>query len=885
MNLSYHQTRKQELKKPTLDKADMQGLIVRGYKTLTAATFILLKITNKVAARKYIRYLAENYITTGEKPNGRDNRHNNDPEKAVNIAFTNTGIASLANENILESFSREFKEGMSFSNGNEGAHEAAERTMMLGDLGLNHPDRWHWGSQEKPVDCVLMVYAKNKKALNDLIKEVFTDQQQGVEIVYVAGTYEYNPRNTKEHFGFMDGISQPIIKGLSKENMVADKQTLINPGEFILGYRNEYKHFSPSPCIEDKKDISGLEPHRVFSDQKDLGRNGTYLVFRQIEQHVEKFWDHLYKHSKEAAASRTEMAVKLGAKMIGRWPDGRPLVQAPSAACPVSDPTLNNFNYAETDKYGVQCPLGAHIRRTNPRDHVHAGRGIEDSLEMSKKHRMLRRGRIYGEPLDKDFDIDNMIHCKQVIQQNGSNTATTPVTTNAFKENENAVRGLHFICLVSDIARQFEFVQNVWANTSTFGGLCNEVDPVISPRPTKDQPHCHEFTTPQEIIRNRYLNVPEFTTVVGGAYFFMPGIKALKFIVTHEADSFMKPTSQHMIPEEMTSGCPMANINEVSHKVIVYLRGILKKKYDNKMPKRVFHTKTIGLVKATVQVANNLPPELQIGLFKEPKTYDAWIRFTNGSSGISPDKNSGIRGMAIKVLNVPGSSSTDNYNEAPTQDIVLSTSPIFAPGTGALQLHAVKLVLGTWYEKAVSGVKLLFSCFRGASAFIRSFVITPNVLEELYYSGTPYLFGEKNAIKWHAKPLKTITNTMPGKHDKNFLRKRLIKDLGKHSKEDIAFALFVQFQTNKITEPIDDATIPWKTPFYQVATITVPKQEIDTDEIKEMDETISFCPGNAMPEHAPLGSVNMVRKKVYEQLAKERKQHLQSKHINFQKIG
>ena len=109
-------------------------------------------------------------------------------------------------------------------------------------------------------------------------------------------------------------------------------------------------------------------------------------------------------------------------------------------------------------------------------------------------------------------------------------TDNTKGTTNGDKETKIS-RGLHFICMVSDIARQFEFVQNVWANTSTFAGLCNEVDPVISPRPTKGQPHCHEFTTPQQIIRNRYTNVPEFTTLVGGAYFFMPGIKALKYII------------------------------------------------------------------------------------------------------------------------------------------------------------------------------------------------------------------------------------------------------------------------------------------------------------------------------------------------------------------
>jgi hypothetical protein len=338
----------------------------------------------------------------------------------------------------------------------------------------------------------------------------------------------------------------------------------------------------------------------------------------------------------------------------------------------------------------------------------------------------------------------------------------------------------------------------------------------------------------------------------------------------------MKPTSQYMIPEEMTSGCPMANINDVSHKVIVYLSGILKKKYRNKPPKRIFHTKTIGLVKATVQVAADLPPELQIGLFKAPKTYDAWIRFTNAHSYLSPDKKRQIRGMAIKLLNVPGSSSPDNYHEAPTHDILLSTSRNFAPGNGALQLSGVKFLLGNLLEKLVSIIRISLSFFRGALAFKRSFIITPNVLEEMYYSGTPYLFGEKNAIKWHAKPLKNITSVMPRNPDNDFLQDRLMQDLSIGSKENIAFALFVQFQKDEVTEPIDDTTISWETPFHQVATITIPKQEMNT----KMEEIISFCPGNAMPEHAPLGSVNMVRKKVYEQLAKERKQYLHSKHTN-----
>ena len=529
-----------------LQTSDMQGLIVRGYKSLPAATNILLRITDVAAAAKYFNFLADTYVTTGEKPNKHDNRLNNDPEKAVNIAFTRSGIAQLLNEDILKTFSREFIEGMSFRQGayNKRDHytsmsadekglaevldsaDSEERSIMLGDRGKNHPNNWHWGNEQNPVDVLLMVYAGNKKALEELITDIFCNHQQGVEVVYVAGTYEYNPNNLREHFGWTDGISQPTIKGLGKDKDVEDKRMLVNAGEFILGYTNEYNCYSPSPFVDNNTASAALKKYPADTTKKDLGNNGTYLVFRQMEQHVETFWDYLYTNSKEAAASKTEQAVLLGAKMVGRWPDGRSLVQAPTAGCPVTDATLNDFMYADTDKDGLMCPFGSHVRRTNPRDQVHASRNKKDSLELSNKHRMLRRGRIYGEPLDKDFNIDNMIHRHNV-------TIPAPVKSCIGNENENAVRGIHFICLVSDIARQFEFVQNVWANTSTFGGLCNEVDPIISPRPTAEQPECHEFTTPQEVVRTRYKNIPEFTTVVGGAYFFMPGISALKYIVTY----------------------------------------------------------------------------------------------------------------------------------------------------------------------------------------------------------------------------------------------------------------------------------------------------------------------------------------------------------------
>src|ERR1044072_4500331 len=222
--------------------------------------------------------------------------------------------------------------------------------------------------------------------------------------------------------------------------------------------------------------------------------------------------------------------------------------------------------------------------------------------------------------------------------------------------------------------------------------------------------------------------------------------------------------------------------------------------------------------------------------------------------------------MAIKVL--------EANDKGQPQDIILSTSPVFGTATGNQQLTAVKLALGNWFEKLISGLVLFFTGGAGLIRFFRTFSKTPNVLEEVYYSGTPYLFGDKKAIKWHVRPLKTITSTMPRKPADNFLRQRLIQDI-QHPKEEISFALFVQFQTNNEKEPIDDATVKWRSPFYKVAIITIPRQEIDTDERYEEDARMSFSPGNAIHEHAPLGSINMIRKKVYEQMAKDRLKELQ----------
>ncbi|MEO5893689.1 MAG: hypothetical protein ABIQ31_25770 [Ferruginibacter sp.] len=520
------------------ERSDMQGLIARGYNNLNSATYILLQIEEVISARAYFNYLIDNHITSAVNKNAEGEKIK-EPDCAVHLAFTSRGLRNLGlHKDIIDTFSREFLEGMDYSypDPDHPSARIKERSSLLGDTKQNKPANWHWGNDEHPVDCMIMLYATNDAKLYELAYDVYLSKQHGLIQVHEAKTNEYVRDISKEHFGFQDGISQPIIKGFSQSDLKnIDTDKLVNPGEFILGYKNTYNNFSPSPYVNNDADSCGLAMLPGLSDKKDLGKNGTYLVFRQIEQHIDKFWSFLYWRSQESGRNEDEKAIRLAAKMIGRWPDGRPLVTCPERPDLVDAHMFNNFNYVGgDDEFGLKCPLGAHIRRTNPRDQVHTGRNAKDSDEMSGKHRMLRRGRIYGEPLDREMRVNAILdEVKKSPEFNRWRNHGCGSEKGSTGENEKTEinRGLHFICLVSDIARQFEFVQNVWANTSTFADLCNEVDPIISPRPTKDQPDCHEFTTPQDVVRNRYTNVPEFTTVVGGAYFFMPGINALRYLV------------------------------------------------------------------------------------------------------------------------------------------------------------------------------------------------------------------------------------------------------------------------------------------------------------------------------------------------------------------
>lgn len=315
--------------------------------------------------------------------------------------------------------------------------------------------------------------------------------------------------------------------------------------------------------------------------------------------------------------------------------------------------------------------------------------------------------------------------------------------------------------------------------------------------------------------------------------------------------------------------CPISRVNQQATNIVQFIRCKLQIKYPDGKLKRAFHAKSIGLVQAELEVKKELPNELRVGIFSEEASYPAWIRFTNGSATVSPDDlTKGMFGMAIKVK---GISSVDGPKD---QDIILLTSPIFVPGTCPWQLNGVKSVLGNALTKLANIALLLILFPMKGFKFLGNRIKTPNVLEETYYSCTPYGFGDNHAIKWRARPLKTITSSMPDQPQYDFLSKRLAEDLSESGKEPIAFELAVQFQETETTEPIDDTSVEWKTIFHPIAILKISKQNPDTPARKEEDQKTSFSPGNAIREHRPLGSVNLIRAQVYKTLAKDRIEHL-----------
>jgi Dyp-type peroxidase family len=465
----------------TLELSEIQAYLVKDYKEMGCSKYYLLQVTDAGEAKKFLSRAAGKITHIKSAV----------ADSCLNLGLTSSGLKALGyKEKNLQCFTREFREGM----------VTPHRQRLLGDFDSSDPAHWRWGGPaNESIDIILMLFGKDEATAENYFNSLLQDFQNAFKVVHILNGGPLP--SDREHFGFRDGISQPAIIGSGITGINNDN---IKAGEFIMGYKNEYNIYPDTALLtEPQGDASLLTDDAGGSGYKDVGRNGSYFVLRQLQQHVDAFWTFMKeKTKKEDGSMSNEESTKLAAKMIGRWPSGAPLVKHPDKD-PGGESDDNDFYYAKKDKLGHNCPIASHIRRTNPRDHFEET-PPHGSLKLTRRHRIMRRVRSYGE---------NFIGSAENHKPGGE-------------------VGLLFGCFNADISRQFEFIQYTWANYPKFKRLYADPDPVIGVRENPGAGTEQNFTIPQPTVNKVITGLQSFVTVKGGAYFFFPSVSVIKFLST-----------------------------------------------------------------------------------------------------------------------------------------------------------------------------------------------------------------------------------------------------------------------------------------------------------------------------------------------------------------
>ncbi|MBL4684350.1 MAG: Dyp-type peroxidase [Nannocystaceae bacterium] len=380
---------------------------------------------------------------------------------------------------------------------------------ILGDDDDSDPSNWEAPYRQGRLHAVLCLNAHTREKLDASLKLVgdAIASFPSVQRVHDEAAADFGgDLSGTEHFGFADGIAQPSVLDSGEPNYAGAGTpgkrrgwAPVKTGEFVLGHLDE----------------SGQVQFR-----SEFFKDGSFMVFRKLQQHVGRFRDYV-----NATAERSGTDSELvGAKMVGRWKSGAPLMLAPNKDDPAlaADAKRNNdFRYKD-DKEGKRCPIGAHIRRNNPREDPTGPGTIQTS-----KHRIIRRSTPYGTRLPEGASDDGQD------------------------------RGVLFVVINADIARQFEFVQQNWVNSvlsSTVLTLPEDRDPLIGHQRNPDK--AGKFLMPTA-KRNKppviAWSLPRFVTTRGGEYFLLPSLDTLFHIgqgtrPPSDQEACESPAEQHDAP-------------------------------------------------------------------------------------------------------------------------------------------------------------------------------------------------------------------------------------------------------------------------------------------------------------------------------------------------
>ena len=505
-----------------------QGLVVSGFGTLPTGRALFLEFGwDGTLRRKGGEWLkALQAVAPITDADGKDPR-------SAGIGFTWEGLRKMGlGANALASFDRTFREGMFqedrlrrlgdrregkwletvIPGGPKWSGNTPLDAAALGDDAHAFDEDGPAPSEQRvttpvTVHALLLLYEADEgsaEAWCTAVSEALAPH--GVRVVHrLPLELRLDERGiAREHFGFADGVSQPqpyaekIVK-MGDADAPNDPWNGVPLGEILMGYKNGHNEIAVGPVVPDSDTArtAGLTPHARGEGFFDLGLNGSYMVVRELKQDVAAFWNSMRDNAARIAEQDPERSAKIdgdwiASRVVGRDRDGNLLcANGTLPPNPYGQPD-NAFGFWDRDRLGQGCPMGSHVRRGNPRDGLAPTVADKQTLlDASKNHRILRRARKFG-PTIADPMVDDGVD-----------------------------RGLLFICLNTDITRQFEFVQQTWVLNPNFATLYDEVDPLIGPK--------GRLTIPETPLR-RIVEVETFVQMAGGEYFFLPSMPALRYL-------------------------------------------------------------------------------------------------------------------------------------------------------------------------------------------------------------------------------------------------------------------------------------------------------------------------------------------------------------------
>jgi Dyp-type peroxidase family len=518
-----------DLLEPVLNVNDIQGNIIPGFNK-DHETLLFFEIVNANQAKKWIGLLSGQISTLYEVQNFKKvykslkHRLGEEPSDLVatwtNIAFSYDGMKKLAKnmDEVDAHLDQSFKEGLNSSvskNLGDPPEPSAEGNF----------NNWVIGGPNSKPDLILIVASDNPQTLQTRA-QLLTSQANsyGLKKIYETtghdlSYYGDDAKRGHEHFGFKDGVSHPGVRGRLSDNPTdyltprpkdpssdpdspeissIGSRPLVAAGEFIIGY--------PTQNQNHPRLINPADP------KPEVLKNSSYLVFRRLRQDVEAFENFVNRESKKISdmGGFSDMtAEKFKALLVGRWPSGAPLALSSNQDNPqlAKDPYKNNMFSYNDDQDGYKTPIISHIRKVNPRD-LTTDQGFSSK---TLKHRILRRGIPFGQPLDMSRP-----------------------------DPSKGDRGLLFLSYQTSIESQFEFLVQNWMNSTRnpnsfldLGGKHSGVDLLVGQHREGDSTaaHIERSVNDQTIyapITTKGLSLLDWVVPTGGGYFFSPSISSLK---------------------------------------------------------------------------------------------------------------------------------------------------------------------------------------------------------------------------------------------------------------------------------------------------------------------------------------------------------------------